>query len=94
MILKKSGRLKNSANQTSFICILMERGSTMRLSKKKRPSYGEIFGNISVCLNKGLMPCGQYPDGRNWIYQKARRVRKVMGGGMRQAGYMALGIYA
>lgn len=58
--------------------------------------YGEIFDSISVCLSKGLgAPVGSLLLGKTDFIQKARRVRKVFGGGMRQAGYLAAaGIYA
>lgn len=58
--------------------------------------YGEIFDSISVCLSKGLgAPVGSLLLGATDFINKARRVRKVLGGGMRQAGYLAAaGIYA
>src|SRR5579871_4019354 len=58
--------------------------------------YGEIFDSISVCLNKGLgCPIGSILIGKKDFIKKARRVRKVFGGGMRQAGFMAAsGVYA
>jgi threonine aldolase len=58
--------------------------------------YGELFHSISVCLNKGLgCPMGSMLIGTADFIRRARRVRKVFGGGMRQAGYMAAsGIYA
>ncbi|MBC7827319.1 MAG: aminotransferase class I/II-fold pyridoxal phosphate-dependent enzyme [Chitinophagaceae bacterium] len=58
--------------------------------------YGSLFHSISVCLNKGLgCPIGSVLMGEDAFIKKARRIRKVFGGGMRQAGYMAvLGIYA
>lgn len=58
--------------------------------------YGELFHSISVCLNKGLgCPMGSMLIGTTAFIKKARRVRKVLGGGLRQAGYMAAcGIYA
>ena len=59
-------------------------------------SYGEVFDSISVCLNKGLgCPIGSILLGPASFIRQARRVRKVFGGGMRQAGFMAAaGIYA
>jgi threonine aldolase len=59
-------------------------------------SYGEVFDSISVCLNKGLgCPIGSILLGPSPYIRQARRVRKVFGGGMRQAGFMAAaGIYA
>jgi threonine aldolase len=58
--------------------------------------YGEIFDSISVCLSKGLgTPVGSLLLGKYEFIKKARRIRKVFGGGMRQAGYLAAaGIYA
>ncbi|AEV97528.1 threonine aldolase [Niastella koreensis] len=58
--------------------------------------YGELFHSISVCLNKGLgCPIGSILIGSQAFIKKARRARKVFGGGMRQAGYMAAcGVYA
>ncbi len=58
--------------------------------------YGEVFDTISICLSKGLgAPIGSVLLGSKTDIKKARRVRKVFGGGMRQAGYLAAaGIYA
>lgn len=58
--------------------------------------YGQVFDSISICLNKGLgCPIGSVLTGPAAFIKKARRIRKVFGGGMRQAGYMAAaGIYA
>ncbi|THU34800.1 low-specificity L-threonine aldolase [Niastella caeni] len=58
--------------------------------------YGALFNSISVCLNKGLgCPIGSILIGNQAFIKKARRVRKVFGGGMRQAGFMAAcGVYA
>ncbi|MBK6546614.1 MAG: PLP-dependent transferase [Saprospiraceae bacterium] len=57
---------------------------------------GNFFDSISICLSKGLgAPVGSVLIGsREWI-QKCRKIRKVMGGGMRQAGILAAaGLYA
>ena len=58
--------------------------------------YGNIFDSISICLSKGLgCPVGSVLIGSSEFINKAIRVRKVLGGGMRQAGYLAAcGIYA
>lgn len=58
--------------------------------------YGRYFDTISICLSKGLgAPVGSVLVGSAEHIRKARRVRKVLGGGMRQAGYLAAaGIYA
>lgn len=59
-------------------------------------SVGDLFDSISVCLSKGLgAPVGSVLIGDRDFIKQARRYRKVMGGGMRQAGYLAAaGIYA
>ncbi|MCE3296392.1 MAG: threonine aldolase [Crocinitomicaceae bacterium] len=59
-------------------------------------TYAEQFDSISICLSKGLgAPVGSLLLGTNDFIRRARRVRKVMGGGMRQAGFLAAaGIYA
>ncbi|TPE46151.1 threonine aldolase family protein [Pontibacter mangrovi] len=58
--------------------------------------YGLYFDSISVCLSKGLgAPVGSVLLGSQDFIKRARRVRKVLGGGMRQAGFLAAaGIYA
>lgn len=65
--------------------------------KRETPhQYGEVFDSISICLSKGLgVPVGSVLAGSKEFIHKARRVRKVLGGGMRQAGFLAAaGIYA
>ena len=63
---------------------------------QKPEMYGKVFNSISVCLNKGLgCPMGSVLLGNAAFIKQARRIRKVFGGGMRQAGYMAAaGLYA
>lgn len=58
--------------------------------------HGELFDTISVCLSKGLgCPVGSVLLGNKELMDSALRVRKVLGGGMRQAGFLAAaGIYA
>ncbi|TAK45306.1 MAG: aminotransferase class I/II-fold pyridoxal phosphate-dependent enzyme [Saprospiraceae bacterium] len=57
---------------------------------------GALFDSVSICLSKGLgAPVGSLLLGDAAFIKMARRFRKVMGGGMRQAGYLAAaGIYA
>ena len=51
---------------------------------------GSLFHSISICLSKGLgAPVGSLLLGTKAFIHQARRVRKVFGGGMRQAGYLA-----
>lgn len=58
--------------------------------------YGKLFDTISICFSKGLgAPVGSVLLGSKDIIKEAKRVRKVFGGGMRQAGYLAAAcIYA
>ncbi|MCC3159590.1 aminotransferase class I/II-fold pyridoxal phosphate-dependent enzyme [Hymenobacter sp. 15J16-1T3B] len=58
--------------------------------------YGRLFDTISVCLSKGLgTPVGSVLLGSQAFIKKCKRIRKVMGGGWRQAGYLAAaGLYA
>ena len=59
-------------------------------------AVGQLFDSISICLSKGLgAPVGSVLIGESAFIKQARRFRKVMGGGMRQAGILAAaGIYA
>ena len=58
--------------------------------------WGQLFDTISICLSKGLgCPIGSVLLGSKADIKRARKVRKVFGGGMRQAGFLAAaGIYA
>ena len=58
--------------------------------------FGKLFDTISVCLSKGLgTPMGSVLIGDRKLMKNAIRIRKVLGGGMRQVGFMAAaGIYA
>lgn len=58
--------------------------------------YGKLFDTISICLSKGLgAPVGSLLIGSEKAIKQAKRIRKVFGGGMRQAGYIAAGgLYA
>lgn len=68
---------------------LVETGETPK-------QYGDLFDSISICLSKGLgAPVGSVLLGTQELINEARRTRKVFGGAMRQAGFMAAaGIYA
>jgi threonine aldolase len=68
---------------------LVETGETTQ-------SWGAAFDSISICLSKGLgAPVGSLLLGDADFIKQARRVRKAMGGGMRQAGFLAAaGIFA
>lgn len=64
--------------------------------REQASDYGQVFDSISICLSKGLgAPVGSVLLGSRDFINQARRIRKRLGGGMRQAGYLAAaGIYA
>ncbi|HLA54807.1 MAG TPA: GntG family PLP-dependent aldolase [Flavobacterium sp.] len=67
------------------------------VAKNQHPqNFGKLFHTISVCLSKGLgAPVGSLLLSDKATINKALRIRKIFGGGMRQAGYLAAaGIYA
>jgi threonine aldolase len=67
------------------------------VAKKQDPkAFGKLFDTISVCLSKGLgAPIGSVLLGDKATIHRALRIRKILGGGMRQVGYLAAaGLYA
>jgi threonine aldolase len=67
------------------------------VAKNENPEqYGALFDTISICLSKGLgAPIGSLLLGSKEHISKALRIRKLLGGGMRQVGFLAAaGIYA
>lgn len=85
----KENNLKLHLDGARLFNALVEKNETPK-------QYGEIFDSISICLSKSLgCPVGSLLLGEKDFIKKARRVRKVFGGGMRQAGFLAAaGIYA
>jgi threonine aldolase len=63
---------------------------------QKSEDYGRLFDSISVCLSKGLgAPVGSVLLGTREFITGCKRLRKLFGGGWRQAGYLAAaGLYA
>lgn len=70
--------------------------NAMIATGQKPGEFGALFDTISVCFSKGLgCPVGSMLVGSKEDMDKALRVRKILGGGMRQAGYLAAAaIYA
>jgi threonine aldolase len=57
---------------------------------KQPEDLAGIFDSISVCISKGLgAPAGSVLLGTRTMIKKSRKLRKVMGGGMRQSGFLA-----
>jgi threonine aldolase len=66
--------------------------NALAVNKMSAVAYSAFYDSISVCLSKGLgAPVGSLLLGTAEFIEKARRVRKVFGGGMRQAGIIAAG---
>jgi threonine aldolase len=65
-------------------------------SNVKPIEYAQYFDTVSVCFSKGLgAPVGSAFVGSKELIIKARRLRKIWGGGMRQVGVIAAGaLYA
>lgn len=66
--------------------------NALAVNKMNPKDYGTFFDSMSICLSKGLgAPVGSLLLGSASFIEKARRVRKVFGGGMRQGGIIAAG---
>ncbi len=70
--------------------------NALETTNESPTEYGAVFDTISVCLSKGLgCPIGSVLIGNEAIMEKALRVRKMLGGSMRQVGVLAAaGLYA
>lgn len=70
--------------------------NALTVTGNKPIEVGKYFDTISICLSKGLgAPVGSLLLTSSTLASKARRRRKSLGGGMRQAGFLAAaGIYA
>lgn len=81
--LCKQKGLKLHLDGARLFNVLVETGETTQ-------EIGNLFDSISICISKGLgAPVGSLLIGDAEFIRQARRYRKVMGGGMRQAGYLA-----
>ncbi len=87
--LCKLHNLKLHLDGARIFNALIESGDTSK-------QFGECFDSISICLSKGLgAPVGSVLLGDKEFIKKARRIRKVFGGGMRQSGILAAaGLFA
>jgi threonine aldolase len=85
----KNKKLKLHLDGARLFNALIETGETTQ-------EIGNYFDSVSICLSKGLgAPVGSLLLGDKAFIKQARRVRKVFGGGMRQAGLLAgAGLYA
>lgn len=81
----RSNGLKLHMDGARLFNAMLAEGSTPK-------DHGVLFDSISICLSKGLgAPVGSILLGDAKFISQARRVRKVFGGGMRQAGFIAAG---
>jgi threonine aldolase len=87
-VCKQSG-LKLHLDGARIFNVLVETGDAPE-------DWGVLFDSVSICLSKGLgAPVGSVLLGGREFIQQARRMRKVLGGGMRQAGILgAAGLFA
>ncbi len=85
----KEHKLKFHLDGARIFNAIIEAGYTTK-------DLGKQFDSISICLSKGLgAPVGSLLIGKKDFIKKARKIRKVLGGGMRQAGILAAaGVYA
>ena len=93
--LKKIQKVTN-ANDLAFHLDGARLFNALVAKNETTTQYGELFDTISICLSKGLgAPVGSILIGTKKHIEKALRVRKLFGGGMRQAGFLAAAaIYA
>jgi threonine aldolase len=70
--------------------------NALQQTNESPANVGNCFDSISICLSKGLgAPVGSLLLGDANFIKQARRIRKVFGGGMRQAGFLAAaGLFA
>ncbi len=85
----QANQLKYHLDGARLFNALEAKGETVK-------NHSMHFDSVSICLSKGLgAPVGSLLIGDKDFIKQARRIRKVLGGGMRQAGYLAAaGIYA
>ena len=89
----------HAAARTHGLSLHLDGARVFNAAVKHRVDVREVsrwFDSVSVCLSKGLgAPVGSVLCGSRELIGKARRWRKVLGGGMRQAGVLAAaGMYA
>jgi threonine aldolase len=70
--------------------------NALTVTNERTADVGKHFDSVSICLSKGLgAPAGSLLLGDKEFIKKSRRIRKVFGGGMRQAGFIAAaGLFA
>lgn len=84
------------ANKLHFHCDGARLWNASVAANVSMKDYCTPFDSVSLCLSKGLgAPVGSVLVGSELFIEKAKRFRKLLGGGMRQAGIIAAGgIYA
>ena len=96
--IKEIGKIRTVCNEHKLALHLdgARIWNALIASKQNPKDYGHLFDTLSVCFSKGLgAPVGSALIGSKKDIHSALRVRKVLGGGMRQAGFLAeAAIYA
>lgn len=79
----KENRIKTHLDGARIFNAYVETGISIR-------EYSDNFDSISFCFSKGLgCPVGSILCGEKDFIEMARKWRKILGGGMRQAGFLA-----
>jgi threonine aldolase len=104
---KGGGSIYDSAEVEKIHQLCREKGLKLHLdgarlfnalvvTGERSENHGRLYDSVSICLSKGLgCPVGSLLLGSAEDIKRARKIRKVLGGGMRQAGFLAAaGIYA
>ncbi len=102
-----SGQVQDPQHQRVLVETVREQGISAHLDGARlmnaavalgqsAASIAKPFDSVMLCLSKGLgAPVGAMLCGENDFIRRARRIRKMLGGGMRQAGVIAAcGLYA
>lgn len=64
--------------------------NALEVTQESPKDYGALFDTLSLCFSKGLgCPVGSVLVGSSEAIESALKIRKILGGGMRQAGYLA-----
>lgn len=96
-----AGRVVPLAHQQQVVDLARERGLAVHLDGARLMNAAVALGvpatevaagadSVSLCLSKGLgAPVGSLLAGKRTIVERARRIRKMLGGGLRQSGLLA-----
>jgi len=95
-LARKRGLLRHLDGARLFNAAVAQAARTGSEPRTEARRIAQCFDSVSVCLSKGLgTPTGSVLCGSRALIRRALRIRKMAGGGMRQAGILAAaGIHA